>query len=102
MQRYWYYTLCTMYVTVLSGSLLDSLGKVLERPHSVVQFLGESLPQVSVYFLSVVLSKGLLTLPMTALRPLAFAAWTWQHGCGFGRGVDTEQSDCPYERALEV
>merc|ERR1712226_2529 len=53
-----------MYVTVLSGSLLDVLGNVLERPLNVMNFLGGSLPQVSIYFLSVVLSKGLLTRPL--------------------------------------
>eukprot|EP00444_Apocalathium_aciculiferum_P044535 CAMPEP_0183524954 /NCGR_PEP_ID=MMETSP0371-20130417/20281_1 /TAXON_ID=268820 /ORGANISM="Peridinium aciculiferum, Strain PAER-2" /LENGTH=218 /DNA_ID=CAMNT_0025724131 /DNA_START=28 /DNA_END=684 /DNA_ORIENTATION=+ len=67
-----------MYVTVLSGSLLDSLGNVLERPRNVVLFLGQSMPQVSVYFVSVVLSKGLLTLPLSALRPVSFAIWSWR------------------------
>lgn len=93
MHRFWAFTLCTMYVTVLSGSLLDSLGNVLMQPRSVLLFVGQSMPQVSVYFLSVVISKALLTLPVSLLRP--GAVWTLLRRClgwsGGSEGIPVEE-----------
>lgn len=75
MRRYWRYSLVTLYVTVLSGSVFDAVGQTVQQPKELVIFLGKSLPQVSVFFLALVLSKGMLTLPLKALRPLTTLLW---------------------------
>jgi len=75
MRRFWLYTLCTLYITVLSGSILGSLGGFLDHPRELVLFLGRSVPRVSVYFLSVLLSKAMLTMPVSFLRLDALLAW---------------------------
>eukprot|EP00401_Gymnodinium_catenatum_P009023 CAMPEP_0117604768 /NCGR_PEP_ID=MMETSP0784-20121206/78854_1 /TAXON_ID=39447 /ORGANISM="" /LENGTH=292 /DNA_ID=CAMNT_0005407803 /DNA_START=137 /DNA_END=1011 /DNA_ORIENTATION=+ len=77
MRRYWTYTLCTMYITVLSGSVLDSVGQSWQRPRQIILFLGQAVPRVSSFFLSVVLSKALLTMPLLALRPGALLRAPW-------------------------
>jgi len=91
MRRFWAYTLCTIYVTVLSGSVLDSLTSILESPRNIISFVGKSMPQVSVYFLSVVLSKALLSQPLGAIRFKALAAWAWRL-CVDGRRSTLNQS----------
>lgn len=75
MRRYWRYSLITLYVTVLSGSVFDAVEQTLHQPDQLFLFLGRSLPKVSVFFLALVLSKGMLTLPLKALRPLSTLLW---------------------------
>ena len=43
--RYWRFQLATIGVTVLSGSLSNSLTAMLDQPTSMLWELGQSLPQ---------------------------------------------------------
>eukprot|EP00404_Azadinium_spinosum_P013854 CAMPEP_0180522946 /NCGR_PEP_ID=MMETSP1036_2-20121128/57720_1 /TAXON_ID=632150 /ORGANISM="Azadinium spinosum, Strain 3D9" /LENGTH=94 /DNA_ID=CAMNT_0022535841 /DNA_START=229 /DNA_END=510 /DNA_ORIENTATION=- len=60
MQRYWRFQLATIGVTVLSGSVSHSLKTIVDHPTSILLQLGQSLPQVAVYFLVTILSSALV------------------------------------------
>jgi len=68
MQRYWRFQLATILVTVLSGSISDSLRAILDKPTSVLWQLGQTVPNVSVYFLVTVLTSALVVGPISLLR----------------------------------
>eukprot|EP00438_Fugacium_kawagutii_P009993 Skav225077 [mRNA] locus=scaffold987:136645:142296:+ [translate_table: standard] len=77
MRRYWRFQLATIGVTVLSGSVSNSLTAMLDQPTSMLWELGQSLPQVAVYFLATVLSSGLVVGPVSLLRLPLLAQLTW-------------------------
>jgi hypothetical protein len=53
---------------VTAGSLWTSLADIIERPSNVLQLLGESLPTVNGYFVSLLVTKILAGLPIVFLR----------------------------------
>ena len=75
--RYWRFQLATIGVTVLSGSLSNSLTAMLDQPTSMLWELGQSLPQVAVYFLATVLSSALVLGPLSLLRLPLLVQLTW-------------------------
>lgn len=77
MRRYWRFQLATIGVTVLSGSVSNSLTAMLDQPTSMLWELGQSLPQVAVYFLATVLSSALVVGPVSLLRLPLLAQLTW-------------------------
>ncbi|KAL7549353.1 hypothetical protein ACHAWF_012625 [Thalassiosira exigua] len=44
--RYFYYQLANIFITVTAGSILDSLGEIIEHPTNILAILGKSLPNV--------------------------------------------------------
>lgn len=68
LNRYFYYQLANIYVTVTAGSLWDSLFDIMQRPSAAFEILGRSLPTVVGYFVSFLLTKVLAGLPMVLLR----------------------------------
>lgn len=60
--------LANIYITVTAGSLWTSLADILERPSNVLELLGESLPTVNGYFVSLLVTKILAGLPIVFLR----------------------------------
>ena len=60
--------LANIYITVTAGSLWTSLADILERPSNVLHLLGESLPTVNGYFVSLLVTKILAGLPIVFLR----------------------------------
>ncbi|CAK9098455.1 CSC1-like protein ERD4 (Protein EARLY-RESPONSIVE TO DEHYDRATION STRESS 4) [Durusdinium trenchii] len=77
MRRYWRFQLATIGVTVLSGSVSNSLTAMLDQPTSMLWELGQSLPQVAVYFLATVLSSALVVGPVSLLRLPLLVQLTW-------------------------
>lgn len=80
MRRYWRFQLATIGVTVLSGSVSNSLSamlQMLDQPTSLLWELGQSLPQVAVYFLATVLSSALVVGPVSLLRLPLLAQLMW-------------------------
>lgn len=71
--RYFYYQLANIFITVTAGSILDSLGEIVEHPSNILAILGKSLPNVVGYFATFIMTKILAGLPMIMLRfgPLA-------------------------------
>eukprot|EP00928_Gymnodinium_smaydae_P027161 TRINITY_DN21089_c0_g1_i1.p1 TRINITY_DN21089_c0_g1~~TRINITY_DN21089_c0_g1_i1.p1 ORF type:complete len:766 (+),score=143.82 TRINITY_DN21089_c0_g1_i1:59-2356(+) len=69
------YQLATLYVTVLSGSLWDSLKTMMEYgPYEAINEFGSQVPQVAVYFITFVLARVGMSLPCLLLRPTVLAA----------------------------
>lgn len=66
--RYFYYQLANIYITVTAGSLWKSLADILDHPSNVLQILGQSLPTVVGYFVSLLITKILVGLPSIILR----------------------------------
>ena len=68
LNRYFYYQLANIYVTVTAGSIWDSLFDIMQRPSAAFEILGRSLPTVVGYFVSFLLTKVFAGLPMVLLR----------------------------------
>jgi hypothetical protein len=66
--RYFYYQLANVYVSVTAGSILKSLANILDRPSTLLEELGESLPTMVGYFVALLVTKILAGLPMVFLR----------------------------------
>ena len=68
LNRYFYYQLGNIYITVTAGSIWDSLFDIMQAPSSAFRILGRSMPTVVGYFVSFLLTKILAGLPMVLLR----------------------------------
>jgi len=68
LNRYFYYQLANIFITVTAGSIWDSLNDLLYSPYSAFVILGRSLPTVVGYFVSFLATKTLAGLPMVLLR----------------------------------
>jgi len=66
--RYFYFQVLNFYISVTAGSLWKSLGEILERPSSLFELLGESLPFMVGYFVALLVTKILAGLPLVFLR----------------------------------
>ena len=68
MTRFFYYQLVNVYVTVASGTIVNSIQEIIDHPRSLLSILGEQLPQVSIFFANLLLVKTLVSVPMELLR----------------------------------
>lgn len=66
--RFFYYQLANIYISVTAGSILDSLGEIVEHPSNILAILGKSLPNVVGYFATFIMTKILAGLPLILLR----------------------------------
>jgi len=86
LNRSFAYQLASLYVTILSGSLIQSLEEILNRPSSILSILSSSLPNVAVYFVTYILARIGTSLPLLLLRPAAPLGCSSDHTqqCQFG------------------
>ncbi|EGZ22747.1 hypothetical protein PHYSODRAFT_496772 [Phytophthora sojae] len=65
------------FVTVIVGTILDSLKEILDQPKKLVSMLGRSMPQQSTFFISYVIVQTGLGLVLELLRvvPLVLSAF---------------------------
>lgn len=66
------YQCATIYVTVLSGSLWQSLAEIMKSPNLVFHLMATTFPAVGVYFMCLVMTQTAL-LPLYLLGPIAGA-----------------------------
>ena len=66
MRRYFYYQLINIYVTVgLNGfEISDSLLAWLRKPHTFVNLMGKTIPNVSLYFCNLLIVKIFAAVPI--------------------------------------
>jgi hypothetical protein len=78
MQRYFYYQLVNIYVTVGIGTenVFSLLGSILQRPQILVNILSKTVPSVSLYFLNLVIVKIFAAVPMEIVRPYQLSTIT--------------------------
>jgi hypothetical protein len=71
MQRYFYYQIVNVYVTVGLGTqnIFEQLYNMLQRPQNLVNIIGKQIPSVSLYFLCLVIVKIFVALPAEIVRP---------------------------------
>lgn len=78
MSRFFLYLLATVYVTVLSGSVLTSVEEIIDNPAHGLLDIGTNISGVSSYWLIFVLSKA-VWLPISLVRwgPALRILWRW-------------------------
>ena len=60
--------LANIYITVTAGALWTSLGIIIDHPQKLLVILGDTLPKLAGYFISILITKTLAGLPMVLLR----------------------------------
>lgn len=72
MTRYFYYQLVNVYVNVgfSSSSLWLQILDVLKKPQTLVDIIGGRVPDVSLFFLSIIIVKIFTSLPLEMIRPI--------------------------------
>eukprot|EP00986_Skeletonema_menzelii_P015870 scaffold12865_cov152-Skeletonema_menzelii.AAC.7 len=79
--RYFYYQLANIYITVTAGALWTSLGAIIDHPQHLLFILGNTLPKLAGYFISLLLTKTLAGLPIVLLRFGALSRMTFLNSC---------------------
>lgn len=71
----WFQIIQTFFVSTVSGSLTSEVANMIDNPESIVQFLANSLPAQSSYFIQLVLAFTFLINGLELLRvvPLGYA-----------------------------
>uniref|UniRef100_A0A7S4AB76 CSC1/OSCA1-like cytosolic domain-containing protein n=1 Tax=Pseudo-nitzschia australis TaxID=44445 RepID=A0A7S4AB76_9STRA len=66
--RYFYFQVLNLYVSVTAGTVWKSLADIIDHPTSILSLLGESMPFMVGYFVSLLVTKVLVGLPAVFLR----------------------------------
>ena len=61
-----------VYLSLVAGTVFNSLQRLIESPFSIVALFGSSVPSVSVFFINVLLAKWLVGLSTMLIR-----IWSW-------------------------
>jgi hypothetical protein len=80
--------------TFISGTLLNQLQQVLDRPASLLTVLGVSAPQTASFFFLYVLFVALVVVPLRLLQPVGLAVYKVRAHCGRGRGLAMPINGC--------
>ncbi|KAH8049073.1 hypothetical protein JL722_12073 [Aureococcus anophagefferens] len=72
-----------LWFTVIAGSIFDAAKEIMEEPETFLRLLGGSMPQVSVYFVELILIKTLVGLPFELSR---VAPWLRLRGIRLAAG----------------
>lgn len=91
--RYFYYQLANIYITVTAGALWTSLGAIIDHPQHLLYILGNSLPKLAGYFISLLLTKTFAGLPIVLLRPGALSRMTFLKSCFNRRRLTQRELD---------
>jgi len=85
------FQLATLWVTVFSGTLFNSIHQMLREPQCTSYVLGHAIPKVSVYFTTFVIARIGVSLPLLLLR------WPALLAVLRGRKPDPVYCDYPFE-----
>eukprot|EP00546_Thalassionema_frauenfeldii_P006538 CAMPEP_0178908972 /NCGR_PEP_ID=MMETSP0786-20121207/8226_1 /TAXON_ID=186022 /ORGANISM="Thalassionema frauenfeldii, Strain CCMP 1798" /LENGTH=800 /DNA_ID=CAMNT_0020580947 /DNA_START=87 /DNA_END=2486 /DNA_ORIENTATION=- len=96
--RYFYYQLANIFLTVTAGSFWDSLADILDRPGNILEILGNSLPKVVGYFISLLITKILAGLPIVVLRVGALGKKLFLRSISSMAKVTQREIDAIYRR----
>jgi magnesium-transporting ATPase (P-type) len=71
MTRYFWYQLINVYVTVGFGGvqIVTQILMILKNPQLLVNFVGQTIPSVSLYFVDMVIVKIFTAVPLEMIRP---------------------------------
>lgn len=79
--RYFYYQIANIYITVTAGAIWKALADILDHPAEILEILGESIPMMVGYFLSLLITKIFAGLPMVMLRAGALSRIALLRAC---------------------
>jgi len=91
--RYFYYQLANIYITVTAGALWTSLGAIIDHPQHLLYILGNTLPKLAGYFISLLLTKTFAGLPIVLLRLGALSRMTFLKSCFNRRRLTQRELD---------
>ena len=63
MNRYFYFQLANVYVAIAAGSVSYGIDEIISKPYNIVNILGDTLPGVSLYFVSLLIVWTFVQLP---------------------------------------
>ena len=66
--RYFYFQVLNLYISVTAGGVWKSLADIIDHPTNILSLLGESMPFMVGYFVSLLVTKVLVGLPTIFLR----------------------------------
>jgi hypothetical protein len=83
MTRYFYYQLINVYVTVgFSGSnLWIQLIDILKQPQTLIDVIGGRLPNVSLFFMNLMIVKVFTAVPLEMIRPVQLSTILLMSNC---------------------
>ena len=81
MSRLFLYQMANIFITITAGSIFDALHDIINDPTSILALLGSSLPTVSTYFGSLLVTKAFTGLPIELLRPGPFLQVWYAQKC---------------------
>jgi hypothetical protein len=67
--------LANIYISVTAGSIWISASQIIAHPYAALEILGNSLPAVVGYFITLIVTKMLAGLPIVILRPYALCRY---------------------------
>lgn len=77
----WCCKLANIYITVTAGALWTSLAEIIDHPQQLLLILGDTLPKLAGYFISLLITKTLAGLPMVLLRIGALSRMMFLRSC---------------------
>jgi len=93
LQRFFYYQLANIYITLTASSVWESLQEIVETPNSILEILSEYLPTVVGYFISLLLTKILAGLPIVLLRLGALSRLAFLRTCFSEKSLTQRELD---------
>lgn len=79
--RYFYYQLANIYITVTAGALWTSAADIIDNPQQLLVILGQTFPRLAGYFISLLMTKTLVGLPIVLLRLGALSRMVFLRSC---------------------
>lgn len=100
MHRNFWFQFFSLWLMVFTSSLLHSFLQIMDHPRCISAILGDSIPKVSVYFTSFVITRIGISLPLLLLRPESlYSLFFWKSTSGKDSQSTETDSDSNSEEA---
>mmetsp|Transcript_14184 Transcript_14184/g.21223 ORF Transcript_14184/g.21223 Transcript_14184/m.21223 type:complete len:407 (-) Transcript_14184:91-1311(-) len=87
MGRYYYYMLANVYINVTADTIFRSMETLVRNPGDILEILGESLPNVSAFFASMIILYTFVGLMVEFIR-------AWPMVCFYSVTMFTDKRKC--------
>lgn len=100
MHRNFWFQFFSLWLMVFTSSLAQSFLQIMDHPRCISAILGASIPKVSVYFTSFVITRIGISLPLLLLRPESlYSLFFWKPKSA---SKDTDDSDSDSQSGEET
>jgi len=100
LERYFNYQMLNIFVTVTASSVWDSLSTIIDDPKNVLMQLGHSVPTVVGYFISILLTRILASLPLAMLRFTSLIRMSFIKCCFREKKMTQREVDFVYRKEM--